>query len=93
MGVKVEETSGIGSLFGDSFNERVVQIVKERLPKSHDMFKSIRVVAKYENKQLTFEFTRHNDKRITTKQRESINEKFQPILKQAIREAQAEFNK
>lgn len=89
---KAEATSPTPSLFGDDFNEEVLKRVKKRLRKSHDMFKSIRVTASYENKQLNFEFTRNNNKQITSGQRETINKHFGPILKEVIREVQAEMS-
>lgn len=93
MGIKAVPEGGIASLFGDDFNKKVLERVEKRLKESHPMFKSIKISAKYENRQLHFDFTRNNSAKITSAQREAINEKFGPILKEVIREVQSEFNK
>lgn len=91
--IKAVPVGNTPMMFGDKFNEIVLDEIREKLPLSHPMFKSLNVIYEYNNKTLEFSFTRKINKKMTQKQIEAIGERFSPILKAAISVAREKTGK
>ena len=90
--LRAEPDNKVSGLFGNSFNEKLMESVKSAIIESGGVFKGVRVVTHYDNGKINFSFeSAKKGKPLTARQLESIKEKFDPILKQAIKTLTSEL--